>query len=59
MSVGVVPERMGYAAVLYADAAIALLVTCIIPFMRSREEPLGGKAPAIGQPVPVGAAAGN
>lgn len=34
---GFVAERMGYATVLYLDAAIGLLVICIIPFLRGRE----------------------
>jgi MFS transporter, PAT family, beta-lactamase induction signal transducer AmpG len=36
---GMVAERMGYAEVLYLDAAIALLVIGLIPFLRAREEP--------------------
>jgi MFS transporter, PAT family, beta-lactamase induction signal transducer AmpG len=35
---GMVAERMGYAEVLYLDAAIALLVIGVIPFLRTREE---------------------
>jgi len=42
---GIVAERMGYAAVLYADAAIALLVIGVIPFLRTREESLAQEAP--------------
>ena len=34
---GMVAERMGYATVLYLDAAIVLLVIGIIPFLRERE----------------------
>lgn len=36
---GIVAERMGYATVLYLDAAIALLVICLIPFLRERDSP--------------------
>lgn len=36
---GMVAERMGYAAALYLDALIALLVIGLIPFLRGREEP--------------------
>jgi PAT family beta-lactamase induction signal transducer AmpG len=35
---GIVAERMGYAQVLYLDAGIALLVICLIPFLRGRDE---------------------
>lgn len=56
---GIVAERMGYAAVLYADAAIALLVIGIIPFLRSREESVASEAPSIGRTVPVAAASGS
>jgi PAT family beta-lactamase induction signal transducer AmpG len=34
---GAVAERMGYATVLYIDAAIVLLVLALIPFLRERE----------------------
>lgn len=34
---GMVAERMGYAQVLYLDAAFALLVIGLIPFLRERE----------------------
>ncbi len=56
---GIVAERMGYATVLYADAAIALLVICLIPFLRPREEPLGGDLPVAPQAVPAGNPAGE
>jgi PAT family beta-lactamase induction signal transducer AmpG len=54
---GVVAERMGYATVLYADAAFALLVICVIPFLRSREDPLDAAAIAVRPPIPAPAAA--
>jgi PAT family beta-lactamase induction signal transducer AmpG len=50
---GIVAERMGYATVLYADAAIALLVICVIPFLRSREESLGDETPGVEPAIPV------
>jgi PAT family beta-lactamase induction signal transducer AmpG len=57
---GVVAERMGYAAVLYADAVIALLVIGVIPFLRPREQPLvDDDAAAVGPAVRAGAAAGG
>jgi PAT family beta-lactamase induction signal transducer AmpG len=34
---GAVAERMGYATALYVDAALALLVIALIPFLRERE----------------------
>lgn len=37
---GIVAERLGYAAVLYLDALVAVLVIMVIPFLRSREEEL-------------------
>jgi PAT family beta-lactamase induction signal transducer AmpG len=40
---GIVAERMGYAAVLYLDALLAVLVIMVIPFLRSREEELGSQ----------------
>jgi PAT family beta-lactamase induction signal transducer AmpG len=40
---GIVAERMGYAAVLYLDALVAVLVIMVIPFLRSREEELASK----------------
>jgi MFS family permease len=40
---GIVAERMGYAAVLYLDALIAVLVIMVIPFLRSREEELASR----------------
>jgi PAT family beta-lactamase induction signal transducer AmpG len=43
---GMVAERMGYAQALYLDAAIALLVIGLIPFLRAREE-----APQLSVPV--------
>ena len=56
---GMVAERMGYATALYLDAAIALLVIGLIPFLRGRDEaPAGGLQPA-GPAVPVPAAAGD
>ena len=54
---GIVAERMGYAAVLYADAAFALLVIGVIPFLRPREDPLDAAATALRQLVPAPAAA--
>ncbi|MEJ2516332.1 MAG: MFS transporter [Gammaproteobacteria bacterium] len=47
---GIVAERMGYAAVLYADAAIAVLVIGLIPFLRPREDPRDRQA-AVGEPA--------
>jgi PAT family beta-lactamase induction signal transducer AmpG len=43
---GIVAERMGYATVLYIDAAIALLVIGIIPFLHARDEVPESKAAA-------------
>ena len=54
---GIVAERMGYATVLYADAAFALLVIGVIPFLRPREDPLDAAAKALRQPMPAPAAA--
>jgi hypothetical protein len=34
---GAVAESMGYATALYIDAAVALLVIALIPFLRERE----------------------
>jgi PAT family beta-lactamase induction signal transducer AmpG len=55
---GIVAERMGYATVLYIDAAIALLVIGIIPFLRGRDEAPESKVaatvPAVAAPVPAG-----
>jgi len=52
---GMVAERMGYAQALYLDAAIALLVIGLVPFLRGREERPEARervtAPAV--PVPV------
>jgi PAT family beta-lactamase induction signal transducer AmpG len=50
---GMVAERMGYAQALYLDAAIALLVIGLVPFLRGREEPSQDKAPAPAPAVPV------
>jgi PAT family beta-lactamase induction signal transducer AmpG len=47
---GVVAERFDYATVLYFDAAIAVLVILVIPFLRKREAPV--VPPAI-EPVPA------
>ena len=59
---GIVGERMGYATVLYADAAIALLVIGVVPFLRSREESVRDATratePAV-QVVPAEAATGS
>jgi predicted MFS family arabinose efflux permease len=41
---GIVAERMGYAAVLYLDALLAVLIIMVIPFLRSREEELGSRS---------------
>jgi PAT family beta-lactamase induction signal transducer AmpG len=38
---GIVAERMGYAAVLYLDALVGVLVILVIPFLRTREEQPG------------------
>ena len=55
---GMVAEHMGYAQVLYLDAGIGLLVICLIPFLRGREETVEEEAPATkpATPVPVVAA---
>ncbi|MCJ7451257.1 MAG: MFS transporter [Steroidobacteraceae bacterium] len=54
---GIVAERMGYAQVLYLDAGIALLVICLIPFLRAREGSSGRTdstaESALPAPVPV------
>jgi PAT family beta-lactamase induction signal transducer AmpG len=52
---GIVAERMGYAAVLYADATIALLVIGLIPFLSGREDASESELPA-GPLVPTPAA---
>jgi PAT family beta-lactamase induction signal transducer AmpG len=54
---GMVAERMGYAQALYLDAAIALLVIGLIPFLRAREEAPDGAASVASPPVPAPAAA--
>jgi PAT family beta-lactamase induction signal transducer AmpG len=56
---GIVAERMGYATVLYLDAAIALLVIGLIPFLRGRDEAPAGEQQPAGPAVPVPAAAGD
>jgi len=55
---GMVAEHMGYAQALYIDAGIALLVICLIPFLRGREEPVEEEVPAtkLATAVPVAAA---
>jgi PAT family beta-lactamase induction signal transducer AmpG len=53
---GIVAERMGYATVLYADAAIALLVIGLIPFLSEREEAPGSELRPADSLVPVPAA---
>lgn len=56
---GMVAERMGYATALYLDAAIALLVIGLVPFLRGREDsPADDRQPA-GPAVPLPAAAGD
>jgi PAT family beta-lactamase induction signal transducer AmpG len=50
---GMVAERMGYAQALYLDAAIALLVIGLVPFLRGREELAEDRAPAPAPAVPV------
>jgi len=56
---GIVAERMGYAQVLYLDAGIALLVICLIPFLRARDDSSErtdsavDAAPPAPAPVPV------
>ena len=54
---GIVAERMGYAQVLYLDAGIALLVICLIPFLRARDDSSertnSPAATALPAPVPV------
>jgi PAT family beta-lactamase induction signal transducer AmpG len=54
---GMVAERMGYATVLYIDAAIGLLVIAIIPFLRQRDEATEVKEPAAVPAVPAAVAA--
>jgi PAT family beta-lactamase induction signal transducer AmpG len=44
---GMVAERMGYAQALYLDGSIALLVICLIPFLRAREEPSQRSVPVV------------
>ena len=54
---GMVAEHMGYAQALYLDAGIALLVICLIPFLRGREETVEDETPAARPAaVPVAAA---
>lgn len=50
---GIVAERLGYATVLYFDAAIALLVISIIPFLRPREAPVVRVAPVAVAAAPL------
>jgi PAT family beta-lactamase induction signal transducer AmpG len=56
---GIVAEGMGYATALYLDAAIALLVIGLIPFLRGRDEAPAGEQQPAGPAVPVPAAAGD
>jgi PAT family beta-lactamase induction signal transducer AmpG len=56
---GIVAERMGYATALYLDAAIALLVIGLIPFLRGRDEAPVGELQLAGPAVPLPAAAGD
>jgi len=56
---GMVAERMGYAQALYLDAAIALLVIGLIPFLRGREEPAEGMVPVPAKAALASAAAGE
>jgi PAT family beta-lactamase induction signal transducer AmpG len=56
---GMVAEHMGYAQALYLDAAIALLVICLIPFLRGRDEAPEDEVPAAGGPVPAPVAVGD
>lgn len=44
---GMVAERMGYATALYLDAAIALVVIGLIPFLRERDETPAGERLAV------------
>lgn len=54
---GMVAERLGYAQVLYIDAAIALAVIGLIPFLRGRQDASQGATPLAPPPVPAPAAA--
>ena len=54
---GMVAERMGYAQALYLDAAIALLVIGLVPFLRGREDASAGVTSTVPQPMPAPAAA--
>lgn len=56
---GAVAERMGYATALYLDAAIALAVIGLIPFLREREKAQGDEPRPVGEVALVPAAAGN
>jgi PAT family beta-lactamase induction signal transducer AmpG len=56
---GLVAGRMGYAAALYLDAAIALLVIGLIPFLRAREVPAQRQLPVLVQAVPSPVVAGE
>jgi len=50
---GIVAERMGYAQVLYLDAGIALLVICLIPFLRARDASSERADPAVDSALPA------
>jgi len=54
---GMVAERMGYAEALYLDAAIALGVLCLVPFLRGREERPEARPPVAVAAAPLPAAA--
>ena len=56
---GMVAEHMGYAQALYIDAAIALAVICLIPFLRGREETEERRAATQALPAPAPAVAGD
>jgi PAT family beta-lactamase induction signal transducer AmpG len=56
---GWVAEHLGYAQALYLDAGIALLVICLIPFLRGRDEAPEDESPAIGRVAPATVLAGD
>lgn len=56
---GAVAERMGYATALYLDAAIALAVIALIPFLRERDKAPRDESLPAGEAALVPAAAGN
>jgi len=56
---GIVAENFGYDQALYIDAGIALVVMCLIPFLRPREEEPAEEAPAAGRGVPATAIAAD